>query len=318
MIRELLSKGARAKHYAHSVAPNRLPWLLRFRAMAGDAIAAAILSSSAPWWVQKIPLLEVPPEFVPWVSVWIASLGGAVFVILWTLRRFYLKDSSLRVAPLFELMLFYRYLLQDEEKMDIIRRDDFLVDSVCNEACSRIADVFDALTGSSDVCCSIRLNMGDSDSPYFITRGRSSRTTVSREVYSVPVTASSRILVSLTEPDVLVNDVWVIPDIAQAVKDGVISKDYNLRNVDGLTGSMLVARLNYYLPSADGAADLMYGIIYFMSPIVGTFDERHVDYMKVVSCATSTILTEVLKSSASDIPVDPDDSADMGIEYEAE
>ena len=285
--------GRRAKSYVHSAAPSAIPLPLRKTGLTIDLFITFLSAGSAPWWVQSIPLLNELEWIGQVVSLWIFALGLAVFLILFWLRRRYLKDSALRVGPLFELALFYRHLSQDTESLFDISTNPRSFSLFCNEACSKIADVFNSLTERGDICCSIRLNLDESG--VFETIGRSSRASGSRAIYSKPVTVTSRIFGSLVAPNVQVDNVWVIPDIRQGIEDNVISEDENIKWDNRSSGSMLVARLNAYDPGDEesGPTDDFFGILYVVCPSIGVLNEKHVDYMKVVACMTGNAIWQL-------------------------
>lgn len=286
--------GGRPHHYLNASAPRRIPLFIRKTGIIAD-MASTVIAGSLPWWVKLIPIVEVDAGVASLAGTWLASLGVCILAIQLVMRRRYLRDSSLHIGPLFELSLYYRHVSQDLELTLSLSDNSRSFRMFCDESCSRIANVFDALLGRNDTCCSLRLNNGE----VFETYGRSSNISSSREVTSEPVTVTSRIFGSVTNPTVLVDGVWVIPDIKQGIEDNVISEDANIREHDNSTGSMLVARLNAYEPKEGDspASDDLFGILYIVSPKTDALNERHVDFMKIVACMTADAIWRIVQLS---------------------
>lgn len=289
--------GGKPHHYLNASAPRRIPLFIRKKGIAADIIST-IAAGSLPWWVDVLPIINLDVKVAALAGTWVASLGICIFVIQILLRRRYLRDSSLHIGPLFELSLFYRHVSQDLEMTLALSDNGRSFRMFCNESCSRIANVFDALLNRNDTCCSLRLN----SEGVFDTYGRSSNVSSSREVTSEPVTVTSRIFGSVVSPEVLVDGVWVIPNIERGIADNVISEDPNIREHDNSSGSMLVARLNAYEPKEGDtpASDDLFGILYVVSPKIGALNERHVDFMKIVACMTADSIWRIVQLASDE------------------
>ena len=167
----------------------------------------------------------------------------------------------------------------------------------CNRLANEVAATFQDIRSSESVACCIRISSPVENCVYK-TVGRSSQLSNKRSQTSQPVTEHSGVYRLLTENIGGRSPVWVIPDVRQAVADGVISRDPNMDAYGDEIGSMIVARIDSYEGDTN-ECDALLGVLYVTSPSIGEFNSVDAWHLQSVSEAIAVVLKHVSQQRAA-------------------
>lgn len=283
---------------------RKLPFIFRFRGIVSEVFVGFVLSTGAPWWIPWLLGLEL--ETAKAVYCTIVTIVMTVFAIAVTLytrskvlmaRGIQIKNreeierevnDNERAIAVLATSLRTRCQSIDSAMSYIVPNEG--LEAYLNSLCNDVALCFGQITGrGSSIACSMRISDPDRDGTY-ITKGRSAGLSASRRASSTPVTSESGIYRALTRSGANCNDVILVKDVSEAVKEGQITEDENMRLYPKEIQSMIVARLNVQESSGTSSREALWGILYVSSSEKDAFANGDCLYLQVVANLISTTL----------------------------
>lgn len=270
----------------------RLPFPLRMRSIAFEAVLSMLLVSGPPWWWSWLLQIELTKTESIALTFAVAVPFSFAIALSAAIRAVVLKQEQ-RTNCFGELASFYREIIQDPENMGASVKNPYAFKTFCDSLCDHIAQAFQRAFDDPEIACCIRLSRPEVLYSYR-TVGRSARLSSDRARHSADVTAESGIYKALTYKNAVKDEVLIIHDIDKAIEEEIFTSDYNTRHYPGEIASMMVSRLNVPVVEHGVSQEALWGILYIVHSKRHVFGFKHAIFMKQVSNSTAGVLYRVI------------------------